>query len=212
MDMIEYYSRRAAGYDNLYHRAERKEALDEAAAILMDIFRNRRVLEIACGTGYWTERIAAMAQSIFAVDINDSMLEIAKKRTYPKGNVIFSRNDFYHLSIPGNYDALFAGFLWSHILLQEMDAFISLLKSYVVPGGVLVFIDNNFVEGSSTPVHYTDESGNTYQKRKLDNGEEFSIVKNFPQEATVRNMLAGKTSDIHFTKLEYYWILHFANS
>jgi SAM-dependent methyltransferase len=212
MDMIEYYSRRAAGYDKLYHRAERKEALDEAEAILADIFRNKNILEIACGTGYWTERIAATAQSILAVDINESMLEIARQRKYPKGNVTFSRSDFYHLSILRDYDALFAGFIWSHILLQEMNVFISLLKSYVAPGGTLVFIDNNFVEGSSTPVHHTDKNGNTYQNRVLDNGEVFTIVKNFPTEDGIQKILADKSDVIHFTKLQYYWILCFQNS
>ena len=91
MNLIEYYHKRASSYDNLYHRGERKEALDEVAQIFQQIFSGKEILEIGCGTGYWTERIAQTAQNIFAIDINEAMLNIAKARSYSKNNVTFSR-------------------------------------------------------------------------------------------------------------------------
>jgi ubiquinone/menaquinone biosynthesis C-methylase UbiE len=212
VDVIEYYHRRASTYDNLYHRGERKLALDEVAAIFQNIFSEKEVLEIACGTGYWTERIAETAESIFAIDINDAMLNIAKARSYPKSNVTFSRGDFYQLKLSHPFESLFSGFVWSHIPLQELDAFISLMNSYVQPGGTLLFIDNNFVEGSSTSIVRTDEFGNTYQERKLEDRETFTIIKNFPEEKFIREKLEGKVSELNVIKLKYYWILHFKKS
>ncbi|MFI5134225.1 MAG: class I SAM-dependent methyltransferase [Chitinophagales bacterium] len=209
MNLIEYYQRRASTYDNLYHRGERKEALDEAAAILQKFFSGKNVLEIACGTGYWTERIAQTAKSIFATDINNAMLDIAKARSYQNDNVTFSSGDFYNLKPEKKFESLFAGFIWSHIPLQELDEFIALMISYVQSNGTLVFIDNNFVEGSSTPIVRTDEFGNTYQERKLEDEETFTIIKNFPQEKFLREKLEGKVNAINFTLLKYYWILAF---
>jgi len=209
VDLIEYYHRRAASYDNLYHRGERKETLDEVAGILQKIFSGKEVMEIACGTGYWTERIAHTATSIFAIDINEAMLNIAKARTYAENNVTFSSGDFYRLKLQKKFESLFAGFIWSHIPLQELDDFVQLMQSYVASNGELVFIDNNFVEGSSTPIVRTDEFGNTYQQRKLEDGETFTIIKNFPDEKFIREKLEGKVQLLNFIKLKYYWILHF---
>jgi len=212
MDLIEYYHKRASSYDNLYHRGERIEALDEVAEIFQKIFIGKEVLEIGCGTGYWTQRIAETAKKIFAIDINEAMLDIAKARLYPKDNVIFSHADFYHLTRERKFESLFAGFIWSHIPLQELDSFIELMQSYVASGSEIVFVDNNFVEGSSTTIAHTDEFGNTYQERKLEDGETFKIIKNFPQEKFIREKLRGKVRSLNFIKLKYYWILHFQKS
>src|SRR6266480_1914240 len=106
LNLQEYYHRRAPGYDSLYHRADRQEELDEAAKILQQIFFGKEVLEIACGTGYWTERISQTAKFIFASDINESMLAIARSRSYP-GNVLFSLEDFYHLKPEKKFESFF---------------------------------------------------------------------------------------------------------
>lgn len=211
MDLKEYYRLRAPTYDSLYHRAERQEALDEAAEILKQIFSGKEVLEIGCGTAYWTERISQTAKSIFASDINDSMLDIARNRSYPKNNVIFTREDFYHLNPGKKFESLFAGFIWSHIPLQELNDFIALMNSYVQSNGTLVFMDNNFVEGSSTDVSHADQFGNSYQTRKLPDDEEFSIIKNFPSEEFLITRLNDKAKSVNFIKLKYWWIINYQN-
>jgi ubiquinone/menaquinone biosynthesis C-methylase UbiE len=211
LDLKEYYRRRASTYDALYHRDERKEELNEAAKIIEEIFRGKEVLEIACGTGYWTERISQTAKSVFASDINDSMLAIAKSRSYLKNNVLFTKEDFYHLNPEKKFESLFAGFIWSHIPLQELDDFITLMNTYVQSNGRLVFMDNNFVEGSSTPVSRVDGSGNTYQTRKLPDDEEFSIIKNFPSEEFLISRLDNKVKSVNFIKLKYWWIINYLN-
>ena len=211
MDLQEYYRIRASTYDSLYHRADRQEELDEATKLLQQLFYGKEVLEIACGTGYWTERIAQTAKSIFASDINESMLVIARSRSYPKNNVSFRREDFYHLKPEKKFESFFAGFIWSHIPLQELDDFIALMNSYVQSNGTLVFMDNNFVDGSSTPVSQADEFGNTYQTRKLPDGEEFSIIKNFPTEEFLINRLNDKAKSVNFIKLKYWWIINYQN-
>ncbi|HYV95339.1 MAG TPA: class I SAM-dependent methyltransferase [Chitinophagales bacterium] len=209
VDVQEYYHRRASHYDSLYHREERKEALDEAAKILQQIFSGKEVLEIACGTGYWTKEISLTSKSIHATDINDAMLAIAYKRNYPKNNVTFERADFNSLNPGHRFEALFGGFIWSHIPVEELDPFIQQMHNYVQHDGTVVFIDNNFVEGSNTPISHEDKSGNTYQLRTLPDGETFSIVKNFPDEKFIQRKLEGKAKPVNFIKLKYYWILNY---
>ena len=67
-------------------------------------------------------------------------------------------------------------------------------------------IDNRFVNGSSTPVSRVDASGNSYQRRRLANGEEFEIPKNFPPPTEVSGCLqAAGAEAIDVGELEYYW-------
>ena len=206
-DTVKYYSERAKEYENIYLKPERKDDLQKVTKILQDIFRNKSIIEIACGTGYWTERIAQTAKSIYAIDINDSVLEIAGSKTYPQNNVIFENADFYKLSPAQPYENLFGGFILSHIKLQEMNNFIKVISKFVIPGGTLILLDNNYVEGSSTPILYADEAGNTYQKRKLKDGSEHIIVKNFLTRNYLLKLLKNRFTDIEFINLKYYWIL-----
>jgi len=79
-DLIGYYRERAAEYEKIYTKPERQPDLQEAAQILQRIFQGKAVFEIACGTGYWTERLAKTATSILATDINTSVLELQNQK------------------------------------------------------------------------------------------------------------------------------------
>jgi len=77
------------------------------------------------------------------------------------------------------------------------------------PGARIVFIENCFVAGSSTPISRTDEHGDTYQLRRLDNGSTHEVLKNFPSESELRATVEGLASDVQVEFLEYYWILSY---
>ena len=68
-------------------------------------------------------------------------------------------------------------------------------------------MDNQFVPGSNTPISRTDDDGNTYQTRKLENGNEYEILKNFPDEKEIRAILGNSAREICWTELTYYWFL-----
>ena len=40
----------------------------------------QNLIEVACGTGYWTNHISKTATSIYATDINESVVKIAKEQ------------------------------------------------------------------------------------------------------------------------------------
>lgn len=206
-DIVAYYKDRAKEYEKIYNKPERQSELLLAAQILQLIFKNKEVFEIACGTGYWTEKIAETAKSILATDINSTVIEIAKLKNYSGAKVDFSIADIFNLANTYKYESLFGGFIWSHIKRQDLNNFIDVTISVAGSGGTVVFMDNNYVAGSNLPVTDTDDLGNTYQTRVLENGTTHKVLKNFPTKKYIKQLLIGKVTDINFINLKYYWIL-----
>src|SRR5213593_2595304 len=64
--MQRYYAQRAAYYERVYDKPERQDDLRVMKAWLATPFEGRRVLEIACGTGYWTPHAAQRCASWLA--------------------------------------------------------------------------------------------------------------------------------------------------
>lgn len=208
-NLISYYNQRAKEYEKVYQNPAEQDDLHTAEKIFKDLFANKTVLEIACGTGYWTERIAKTATSIFATDVNQSVIEIARQKKMP-GNVTFAVADMFDLSTDKKFDAVFAGFIWSHILLQDLDNFLQKVKSILKPNGTFVLIDGNAVAGTNHDlknIAQTDESGNTFQNRKLENGTSHLVLKNFPTQDFLRQKLSTVATEINFNNLKYYWIV-----
>jgi SAM-dependent methyltransferase len=208
--MEQYYSRRAAEYEQIYQKPERQHELEWLRGRIPAIFRDRTVLEVACGTGYWTQYIARTAAMVHACDINDSVLEIAREKPIPKARVNFFKADAVSLEgVPAGCDAAFAGFWWSHVKKSELAKFVQNLASKLEPGAVVAILDNQYAEGSSTAISRRDAEGNTYQLRHLANGEEHEVLKNFPTADELREAVRPVAREAHLESLTYYWLLVF---
>jgi len=205
--METYYAKRAAEYEKIYHKPERQADLARLRDDLPALFAGKRVLEVACGTGYWTPLIAARAESVVAMDYNEETLQIARSKAYPKANVSFQQGDAYALpGWPRKFSGCFAGFWWSHIPLARLDGFLESLKAHLEPGSTVAFLDNRYVEGSSTPVSRRDAEGNAYQQRKLGDGTSHEVLKNFPTAGAMEKRLGRHGGDVRFTSYQYYWV------
>jgi demethylmenaquinone methyltransferase/2-methoxy-6-polyprenyl-1,4-benzoquinol methylase len=205
--MQAYYARRAAEYESIYDKPERQADLARMRVDIPRLFLNQRVLEIACGTGYWTPLIAAQAESVLAVDYAEETLSIAKSKTYKKANARFERADAYALpDWTERFSACYAGFWWSHVPLARLDSFLAGLQRRLEPGARVAFMDNRYVEGSSTPICRRDAEGNTYQSRGLADGSSHEVLKNFPVEGEIRARLGRFGTEIGFSEYEYYWL------
>jgi SAM-dependent methyltransferase len=206
-ELATYYARRAGNYEEVYDKPERQADL----AILKDKVREavsgHQVLEIACGTGYWTAQLAQSAASVLATDINQEMLAAAQQKNLPAGKVQFALADAFDVQAEGKFSACFAGFWWSHVKRQDQAAFLEQLRAKLGKDTFLVLIDNAYVEGSSTPIARTDLEGNTYQIRTLEGGSRHEIVKNFPTDSALRKKMAASMRDIRIFRLEHYWML-----
>jgi demethylmenaquinone methyltransferase/2-methoxy-6-polyprenyl-1,4-benzoquinol methylase len=205
MEALEkYYARRAAEYEKIFDKPERQADLARMRVDIPRLFVNQRVLEIACGTGYWTPLIAEQAESVLATDYNEEPLAIAKSKTYRRANVTFAQADAYALPDWGQkFSACYAGFWWSHVPLGKIAGFLRNLEKVLQPGATVAFMDNRYVEGSSTPISRTDADGNTYQARRLADGSSHEVLKNFP---TAQELRARLGKDVRHVEYEYYWV------
>lgn len=206
-DLAAYYARSVETIEQVYAKPERQEDLAILKEKVREALRDHRVLEIACGTGYWTAQLAQSATSVLATDINREMIEAAKAKPFPAGKVRFALADAFDLQVDGTFSACFAGFWWSHVRKQDQTAFLDQLRTRLGKDAHLVLIDNIYVEGSSTPIARTDLDGNTYQIRTLADGTRNEVIKNFPTDSALRKKMAATLKDIRIFRLKHYWML-----
>jgi demethylmenaquinone methyltransferase/2-methoxy-6-polyprenyl-1,4-benzoquinol methylase len=205
-----YYSRRAAEYERIYDKPERQHELEWLRQRIPQLLRGRTVLEVACGTGYWTQFIAREAKHVHACDINESVLDIAREKPIAQGHATFTRADAITLEgVPEGCDAAFAGFWWSHVKKSDLTRFVANLAARLEPGATVAILDNSYAEGSSTPISRRDAEGNTYQMRALASGEQYEVLKNFPTAEELTAAVRGVAREAHLESLTYYWLLVF---
>jgi SAM-dependent methyltransferase len=205
--LAEYYRRRASEYEQVYQKPERQADLRDLALLLRQLLAGEDVLELACGTGFWTERIAPVVGSLVATDVSPEVLTFARSKPYPPGRVRIELADAHAPGdIEGNFTAGFAGFWWSHVRRDELSRFLARLHRRLGEGARLVFCDNRYVEGSNTPIDRIDPAGNTYQRRRLANGEQYEVLKNFSSAAELRAVIRDHGGvDLSLQEFTYYW-------
>ena len=207
---MDYYRRRAGEYEAIYAKPERQADLARLRRRIPERLAGRRVLEVACGTGYWTVLVAQTARSIAATDAGEEPMRIAQSKDYGERNVRFEIADAYALSPAlGSFDGALAIFWWSHIPLSLVPKFVESLHARLGSGARVVLMDNRYIDGSSTPIAERDAEGNTYQLRRLADGSENRVLKNFPIEADLRAALAPHARAFSYEALEYYWLAEY---
>jgi SAM-dependent methyltransferase len=203
----QYYHRWAPEYDEVYTRPERQSDMLVVRARLTGWFAGKHVLEVAAGTGWWTSVLADTAASVTATDINQATLDVARARRAWPPSIDFTVADALQLqAIGGDFDAAFSGFFWSHVPLAKVDAFLEGLMLRLLPGSLVVFVDNRLVPGSVHPVARRDEHGNTYQQRQMKDGSSWDVLKNFPQPDEVRTRLSRFGQSVELEVLDNYWL------
>ncbi|TDO51298.1 ubiquinone/menaquinone biosynthesis C-methylase UbiE [Kribbella sp. VKM Ac-2527] len=206
-DLTEYYRERAPEYDAVYAKPERAHDLGRLRSALVDLVAGKSVLEVAAGTGYWTAALSTSARSILATDVNEETLAIARTRQLGPAEVRFQPADVYRLdTIPGEVEVIFAGFFWSHVLRADIPRFANGLAERVGPGGLVVLADNRYVEGSNYPITRTTDAGDTYQARRLADGREYEVLKNFPTKDQLLADLSPVAAEIQYEELTYFWL------
>lgn len=134
---------RGAGHEGLseaanaaeYHRAAHifLEACDEAG---ID-FRRASVLEIGCGTGFYTSVVhAAGAQTYTAMDITTAHFADLK-RAFPQ--YTFVHGDITKDPITSKYDVILMIDVLEHIVLEaQLESALTTLRGALAPGGSLI--------------------------------------------------------------------------
>ena len=216
VDMVEYYRQRATYYERVYHKPERQSDLRAMEAWLPSPFAGRRVLEVACGTGWWTRHGARDCARWLATDLNPNTMDVARSKALPifdgkVGKVEFATVDAYSFDGLGerSFDGAFSGCWWSHIPLERLAAWLELLHARLEPGARVVMLDNSYVQTSSTPLSRRDAQGNTYQNRTLDDGSVHEVLKNFPTRDEAFAAIGPRTRSPEWIAHGHYWVLNY---
>ncbi|XTP08272.1 trans-aconitate 2-methyltransferase [Streptomyces albus subsp. chlorinus] len=197
---IAYYRARAAEYDRAYdirmHKPRLVKALDELPI-------SGDILELACGTGQWTQLLSDRARSLTALDAAPEMLRIARARMRGLATR-FIEADIFTWEPDRQYDTVFFAFWLSHVPPVEMEAFWHLLKWALAPGGCVVFLDDSLAKAElEEPVA---EAQVPTVRRRLSDGSQHLTVKVLHDAPSLTSQLNDLDGEAHIEPIDTYHI------
>ena len=199
-EQLAYYRAVADEYEDHSIDAPGQDELMSA----IDSFRpTGDVLELACGSGVWTERLERFAASVTAVDGAPEMLARARARLGSEGSVRFVEADLFSWRPTRRYDSVFFGFWISHVPEERFEPFWNLVDEALDREGTVFFFDDNYradvelVEGVYSPI----------VRRELNDGTPFRVVKIPHEPAQLERRLRALNWDITVsgTAGPFYW-------
>lgn len=185
MSTQEYYRKRADDYEAIYHRDQpsRQKEQTAIATTLKDIFQGRTVLEVACGTGYWTQFVADTAKQVIATDVVNEVIAIAQTSKQFSAPTLFTLADAFALPFkPATFDGGVANFWFSHLKKNQRTDFLDQFHDALQPGAQVFLADNVFNEGVGGELLQPVGEEDTYKLRTLKDGSQSLIVKNYPTQ------------------------------
>lgn len=216
LEKMERYYRDRVPYHDAYMDYQGPEAMEGLLAPIIDVFEGdvagRDVLEVACGTGNWTQVLAKRARSVTATDLVVEYLELARSKD-PSGKVVYQVANAYSLdAVEGTFDAAFAADWWSHIPRSMEDAFLQALCGRLASGTRVVLVDMLRTPAFDLAFLRFDAEGNEVQLRTLPNGETYEVLKNFPDPEVLRGRVESWGEDISYHEDQDLkrWVLRFS--
>ena len=136
------------------------------------------LLDLACGTGSVSVRLAEKGYEVIGVDLSPEMLSEAQNKAYSAGqNILFLCQDMTALDLYGTVDAAVCTLDGLCHLPDEESVFAALQKVslFMNPGGVFLFDVNSVykhraVLGNNTFVYDTDDVYCVWQNTLLSDG------------------------------------------
>lgn len=206
-EQISYYRARAGEYDEWFLRQGRydrgaetnarwhAEAAQVGAwlgAFLTAHKTHGSALELAAGTGLWTQRLAPHFDHITAVDASPEALAINRERLGAlAGRVTFEVADLFTWRPTRRYDLVFFSFWLSHVPPERFARFWALIRESLAPGGAAFLIDSRYDPTSTARDHQLEGEAATLVTRRLNDGAEYRIVKVFYTPERLRADLAA---------------------
>jgi len=200
-DQIDYYRARAGEYDEWWFRTGRYDrgvefnarwraevaTVEAALDTWLTARRPQTLLELACGTGLFTRRLAPRVPQITAVDASPEVVAINRSRV-AAANVDYIEADLFSWRPVARYDAVFFSFWLSHVPEDRFAVFWDNVAKALAPGGAAYLIDSAFDPTSTAKDHVLPGRDAGIATRRLNDGREFRIVKLFwePQALAAR--------------------------
>ncbi|MEO8738167.1 MAG: class I SAM-dependent methyltransferase [Casimicrobiaceae bacterium] len=202
-DQIDYYRARAGEYDEWWFRSGRYDhgaefnarwhgetgAVEAALDAWLEGRRPGNVLELACGTGLFTRRIAPRVARLTCIDSSPEVLEINRARV-AASNVEYIEADLFAWQPAERYDAIFFSFWLSHVPDARFAAFWKTIGAALAPNGAVYVIDSAYDPTSTARNHVLPGRAEGVAMRKLNDGREYRIVKLYWQPRLLAQRLA----------------------
>jgi len=218
-EQVEYYRKRAGEYDQWWFRTGRYDHGEELNAAWaadaqevevalerhLDRLRPRRAIELACGTGLFTRRVAPRVGHLLALDASPEVQAINRARV-AAGNVEYETADLFAWQPAERYDFVFMSFWLSHVPFDRFDAFWNCVRSALADGGSAYVIDSGWDMTSTAKNHVRPDREAGIAARRLNDGGEYRIVKIFHQPDDLARRLATLGFVSHVAHTPRYFI------
>ncbi|MEQ1761364.1 MAG: methyltransferase domain-containing protein [Vicinamibacterales bacterium] len=215
-EQLEYYGARAGEYDEWWLRQGRYDhgaALndqwrDEGQSIaraLTEFQAAGRVLELACGTGIWTEQLARTAATVVAVDGSSEVLAVNRRRVLSP-HVSYVQADLFEWRPTEQFDAVFFSFWLSHVPPERFEDFWRLVERCLAPGGRVFFADSRREPSSTARDHRLPGPEATTLQRRLNDGREYQIYKVFYDAPALTDQLRTLGWDFVIHQTPHYFL------
>jgi SAM-dependent methyltransferase len=203
--MTDYYQARAPEYEAVYDKPERQSDLAKLRSWLAEQARGRKILEVACGTGYWTAVAAATAQSIHATDFNSGPLEIARSKGLGP-NVGFRPGRCLRAARYGRRIRLRHGAFLVVACAESRAAKVSLALRIEVVQRRRAADDRQQFRCRIEHAHLSHGRRRQHLSAARSGwAEQHEVLKNFPSTSDIEAALGTVCSTVHVLQLRHYW-------
>ena len=204
-EQIQYYRDRAAEYDQWFlrqgrydrgeaHRhqwfAEIAEVETALRSILQSIKPSGHILELACGTGLWTQHLVPWATHLTAVDAAPEAIALNQQRlsSMTAMPVEYIVADLFNWHPHQQFDFIFFGFWLSHVPREKFVEFWQMVRGALKPQGRVFFVDSLFNQASTAQNHLALHHEG-YSERSLNDGRTYQVVKIFYEPIQLQESL-----------------------
>lgn len=94
-------------------------------------------LEVGCGEGFTTGRVAERCERVVATDVSGIALKRARERNSHLAGVEYRQHDLVNDTLDGQYDYVFVAEVLYYVTLEQLPGAVEELASCVRPGGTL---------------------------------------------------------------------------
>ena len=180
-EQLDYYRARAVEYDeSLLSEATPGEARDppqaeelvQARQALLALGPRSSVLELAGGTGIWTQELVGIAGDLTVLDGSPEMLAINKSKLQAE-RIRYACVDLFEWVPDRTYDLVFFSFWLSHVPPNRLAIFLDKVRDSVAPWGFVFIID----EPAGGQMLSGPVNNGMFQERAVQDGRVFNIVK-----------------------------------
>ncbi|HCF26971.1 MAG TPA: class I SAM-dependent methyltransferase [Cyanobacteria bacterium UBA11049] len=210
-EQVQYYRERASEYDEWFfrlgrydrgeeHRQQWFSEVSEVEAALRNAIPSGDVLELACGTGLWTQHLAPSATHLIAVDASPEVIALNQQRVRST-SVEYVVADLFNWTPNRQFDFVFFGFWLSHVPMAQFVPFWKMVKGALKPNGQIFFVDSLFIQ-ESTARNHAALNNEGYSERKLNDGRTYRVVKIFYEPVQLQELLQnlGFLGQVHQTQ------------